>query len=201
MHYTCELVIPPTDDVKAAVDEAMSSFIGNDEESRASWLDYYVVGGRWTGRKLKERFPKDRLDAFYAELASRKVTVSGIQFGKQELQPSSQIPEVDALWQEWFPDGGKHCVLFKHSGEDGSTHDVCRVDQLPPSVATVTHGRACDRGRAQQLRWEAATGTHAGMQKLERRRVGRNEIRRQRCECHRRHARRRKGAQGERHWR
>lgn len=62
------------------------------------------------------------------------VTVSGIQFGKQELAPASQIPEVDALWREQFPASGVAvCPLFAHAG-DQLNGDISLLEDMPPEL-------------------------------------------------------------------
>ena len=93
---------------------------------KAFW-DYWVIGGRWSGTKLQKSLDQDKYQAFLDELNKREFTVSGIQMGKQELEPSSQIPVVDALWREWFPASGiERCPLFRHAG-----------DQMPLDIATL----------------------------------------------------------------
>src|SRR6185312_17302888 len=69
-------------------------------------------------------------------------TVAGLQCGKQELSPSSQIPKVDAKWNEMFPSVEfLPCPLFQHSndqygkGLSGTLPgDVCRLDAAPPDL-------------------------------------------------------------------
>ncbi len=84
-----------------------------ESNSNAFW-DWYVLGGRFSGTRIEQQFEGPMLDKFYEALKEKKVTVSGLQCGKQKLQPSSQIPEVDRLWQEHFPEGGEVCPLFDH---------------------------------------------------------------------------------------
>src|SRR5262245_27782076 len=109
MHYHLEVILPPVDNVEQAIGQILEPFDenGKDEDghrnSHAFW-DWYVVGGRWAGAKLQAMLDPKKLEEFNAELTKRKVTVSGIQAGKQELSPASQIPMVDALWNEFFPD-------------------------------------------------------------------------------------------------
>lgn len=103
------------------------------DRSHSFW-DWHQLGGRWAGHHAIDRYEPERLLAFYAELAERKVTVSGLQFGKQELSPADQIPAVDALWAEMFPDSGlEHCPVFQHSNPRNHGDlpgDVCRVGEL-----------------------------------------------------------------------
>src|SRR6185312_2392586 len=103
MHYQLEIIMPPVADVKTAVAQILEPFDeqGEDEDGNPNahgFWDWYVIGGRWAGAKLEAMFGPERLKAFRAELAERNVTISGVRFGKQELQPADQIPMVDALW-------------------------------------------------------------------------------------------------------
>lgn len=52
MHYHLEIIMPPTDDVDAAVKTILEPFNEQaDEEgrSRGAFYDWYQIGGRWTG--------------------------------------------------------------------------------------------------------------------------------------------------------
>lgn len=135
MHYHCEIIMPPTKDVEKQIDLIMRPFSENEEDSEDysghSFWDWYQVGGRWSGAKTKHRLGAKRIQAFCDELCNRKITVSGVQFGKQELSPADQIPEVDALWAEWFPDSGfDACPLFGHAG-DQLIGDICEFKDVP----------------------------------------------------------------------
>lgn len=138
MHYLLEVIMPPTSDVSAALDQILMPFseCGHDEDgepNRYAFFDYFQIGGRWSGSKMEAMIGEERVAAFREELVRREVTVSNVQFGKPELRPASQCEMVDALWQEWFPDCGfNKCPLFKHSGEGELPLDVCKVSKLPP---------------------------------------------------------------------
>lgn len=143
MHYRCEIVMPPTDDVEAAVSQIMAPFSENADEEEScgySFWDFWVIGGRFSGRKLEQSFPDERLEAFYAKLKEMGVTVSGVTCGKQELNPASQIPEVDALWVEMFPESGVTvCPLFSHSNNQYSSKsllpgDICQLKDAPENT-------------------------------------------------------------------
>jgi len=117
MHYHAEIVMPPVDDIEKAIAEILKPFSVHDDENGNTFWDWYVVGGRFSGCKRLATFDKDTLDKFNAEIAVRKVTVSGVQCGKQSLSPASQIQMVDALWHEMFPDAPDGpCPLFDHAG-------------------------------------------------------------------------------------
>jgi len=136
MHNILEVIMPPTDDVPAAIDTIMKPFYEGDSDNVHAFWDFYKIGGRFAGGKIQASLGS-RLNEFTAELKRRKVTVSGLQWGKQELDPASQIPEVDALWREWFPDSGIDvCPLFQHSNrqlDDNSwlPKDICTVAEVP----------------------------------------------------------------------
>lgn len=135
MHYLMEVVMPPTDDIKGALEEILKDYYEGDEENAdKAFFDWWQIGGRYSGAKLEAVYPKARMDEFCAELKARKVTVSSFCAGKQTLQPESQIPMVDALWRDFFPDSPlKVCPLFTHSGEQ-LEGDVMRVSDLPENT-------------------------------------------------------------------
>lgn len=139
MHYTLEVIMPPTDDIEASLEQVMKQFDEcpeDDEDGYAKYgfYDYYVIGGRWSGRKVKAMLDEKKLDEFYERLKEEKITVHGVTFGKQELNPSSQIPFVDNLWNEYFPESPlKVCPLFRHSNSDEKTlyGDICKIGEIP----------------------------------------------------------------------
>jgi len=148
MHFHLEIIMPPTDDVEAAVKQIMMPFceIDSDDEdeqdNRSSYRfwDWYVIGGRWSRVKVESMLGKDRIDAFMSKLADMKVTVSSFRAGKQSLQPESQIAMVDALWRDMFPESGLEvCPLFAHFNDQYknsfSYGDVCRLYELPQELA------------------------------------------------------------------
>lgn len=142
MHYHCEIVIPPTMDIEAAVKKVMQPFDENERDSEESlhpFWDFWVIGGRWAGRKLLAKYDQAKIDEFYSWLKAEKVTVSGLQCGKQEISPASQTPKIDAKWNEMFPSAEiLPCPLFAHSNDQygkglGGTlpHDVTRLSEVP----------------------------------------------------------------------
>lgn len=134
--------MPPTDDVGAALEQILKPFDeqGQDEDgtpNHNTFYDYFVLGGRWSGSKAEALIDRDRRKAFSAMLQEKNITVSGLQMGKPELAPASQIPVVDALWREWFPESGLSvCPLFAHSGEQLSM-DVCELSKLPAGLTAA----------------------------------------------------------------
>lgn len=139
MHMHLEVLMPPTDNVEEALAKIMAPFDegGSDEEGNPNthgFWDWYQIGGRWGGAKIEARLGRDRLDAFHKALTERNVTVSGLQWGKQTLQPASQIEMVDALWSDMFPDSGLSvCPMFDHAPKviDG---DICRLSDVPEGL-------------------------------------------------------------------
>lgn len=148
MHFHCEIVMPPVDDIEAAVASIMAPFSecpedgDDDSDTRNSFWDWYVIGGRWAGAKLMARYDKAKMDEFYAWLKAEGVTVSGVTCGKQTLRPASQIPKVDAKWAEMFPsDIAIPCPIFDHSspkfadGLNGTLPgDVLPLAQVPEKL-------------------------------------------------------------------
>lgn len=146
MHYHCEIVIPPVMNIEEAIASVMKPFNEQpdeeDEDARNGFWDFWVIGGRWAGCKLLARYDQAKLDEFYAWLQEEKVTVSGLKCGKQELSPATQIPKVDAKWNEMFPSSEfLPCPLFNHSnnqyGEGLSSTlpgDVQRLSDVPVAL-------------------------------------------------------------------
>jgi hypothetical protein len=115
MHYHMEVILPPTHNVQSDLEKILAQFDENQEDSRHGFFDYWVIGGRYSGSKLQDSLPKEKMDAFYAWLQSEKITVSGVIAGKETIYPSGQIPKVDAKWQEITGLEGP-CLLFDHAG-------------------------------------------------------------------------------------
>lgn len=146
MHYHLELIMPPTDELEKAVNEILEPYRegSKDEdgfENHHAFYDWYVIGGRWSGEKLVAKYPKEKVEAFYKELTERKITVSGLQWGKQSLEPSDQIPMVNDIWQKHFPEGGTVCPLFQHYNPQNrgwNEVDVCRLKDIPKYL-TAAH--------------------------------------------------------------
>jgi hypothetical protein len=137
VHFHCEVIMPPTDNPESAVGEIMKPFYEGDEENSGAFWDWWVIGGRYSGRKEQAKLDRERVQAFMAELARRKVTVSGVTAGKQSLQPASQIPAVDSLWREWFPESTlETCPLFEHSG-DRMVGDISPLVEVPRDMECV----------------------------------------------------------------
>ena len=134
MHYHCEIVLPPTEDVETAVTQVMEQFDENSAESSRGFWDYWTIGGRWSGDKYTSHLDQKRLEKFHKELNERKVTISGVVCGKEELSPAEQIPVVDELWQKYFPGAGP-CQLFKHSGER-LPGDIMKLGEIDASRIT-----------------------------------------------------------------
>lgn len=147
MHYHCEILVPPGTDIRQAVVAAMEPFNENQEkhedddtDNPCAFWDWYIIGGRWAGDKLIAGLDKDKIDQFYRWLQEEGVTVSALTAGKQEIQPASQIPKVDAKWNELFPsDTPTACPLFSHANNQyDSTSlisgDIMRLGDVPASL-------------------------------------------------------------------
>jgi hypothetical protein len=145
MHYHCEIVIPPTADIEASIALVLKQYDENGDQDdedyspKHAFWDFWVIGGRWAGQKLMAQYDQAKLDQFHRWMEEEKITVSGLQFGKQELSPADQIPKVDKMWNEMFPSATPvPCPLFKHSndqygkGLSGSLpQDVTRLSDVP----------------------------------------------------------------------
>ena len=131
--------MPPTKDIESAVREILEPFDENNEEGYNQFWDFWVIGGRWAGAKFKDTLNSEKLAEFHGELTQRKVTISGLQFGKQELSPASQISMVDKLWNEYFPEAnGNACPLFRHSNDQHNSKDLLLGDVMEFSKIPMT---------------------------------------------------------------
>lgn len=142
MHHHLEIILPPIDRIEDAIKEIMAPFDENNEdECSNSFWDWYVIGGRWAGEHLRASVDPDKLSQFYDELEARKITVSGVTCGKQTLQPADQIPTVDELWREYFPDSELNtCPLFSNFNDQYKDNclDVDPLEQIPEEL-TASH--------------------------------------------------------------
>ncbi len=143
MHHVVEILLPQVDNVEEAIAEIMVPFDENvdepEERTGQEFWDFYVIGGRWAGHKLTAALDQDKLTEFYEALTEKKVTVSGITCGKEEIKPTSQIPMVDKLWSEFFPEyNGRACPLFNHANNqyvnDCLYGDVMRLKDVTPDL-------------------------------------------------------------------
>ena len=143
MHEVLEIVMPQVENIEESVAQIMAPFsdhLEDDEYCGHSFWDFYIIGGRWAGHKLTAGLDKDKLDSFYADLKDKEVTVSGLQCGKQEIAPASQIPMVDKIWSSCFPEyTGRACPLFNHANNqyenDCLYGDVLRIKDVPDGVS------------------------------------------------------------------
>ena len=134
MHYHCEIILPPTDNIEAAIAEILQPFSEHDENNHDAFYDYYEIGGRYSGSKEESKYDKDGMEEFFKLMTENKITVSSFQAGKQEISPASQIPIVDSLWKKAFPESTlEHCPLFKHSGKK-IEGDIMLFSQVPPAL-------------------------------------------------------------------
>lgn len=143
MHHHCEIIMPRTKDIGGSLATILKPFDENTEDQSGSeFWDFYVVGGRFAGTKETCGYAQEKMDEFDKALTEKKITVSGIQCGKQTLEPASQIPMVDEIWNEFFPtENGEivPCPLFSHSNNqydssDLISCDICLVEEIPEKL-------------------------------------------------------------------
>lgn len=129
MHYSMEVIMPPApvSEIPDILAKALSSFEEVGDNQYGFW-DFWVLGGRFSGRKLNFKIPNDQLRAFEAELINRKVLVSDVVCGKETLVPEF-IPIVDKLWTEMVPGFGDVCPLFDHYNDN--TADITLLFDTP----------------------------------------------------------------------
>lgn len=142
MHYHCEVVLPAgTEDIGAALESIMAPFYEGKEEpdGTPTFWDWYVIGGRFAGQKLIDKYDSEKIYQFYEWCDQEKLTFSGVRCGKDKLEPASQIPKVDAKWAELFQtDPSKPCPLFEHSNNQYSSESLLDDDiaYLKDSLST-----------------------------------------------------------------
>lgn len=147
MHSHLEIVMPPTDDVEAAVSQILAPFDESNADNSYPFWDHWTIGGRWSGAKQEFMLGEERINAFLATMNAAGVTVSSVRMGKETLQPASQIAKVDAMWREHFPESPINvCPLFDHY--KGDIGDVMKLGDVPKGllasrviVAGLNHGR------------------------------------------------------------
>lgn len=146
MHYHCEIIMPNTKNIGKAIETIMEPFSEHEgdigEITGHEFWDFYVIGGRWAGVKEMCGYSNDKIKAFYEALKTNKITVSGLQMGKQTIYPASQIPIVDQLWHDFFPtESGEimSCPIFDHSNDPFDSDDllgcdICLVEEIPEKL-------------------------------------------------------------------
>ena len=143
MHRHCEVIMPPSSDIGKDLEKIMSPFYENRDDCDGNeFWDFYVMGGRFAGIKETCGYNQERLDEFYKKLNENKITVSGVICGKQQINPATQIPMVDKLWNDVFPtENGEivACPLFAHSNNQYDSNDliscdICRVEEIPENL-------------------------------------------------------------------
>lgn len=164
MYHHCEIVMPPTDDVNAALESVLKPFDESDEDNAHPFWDFWVIGGRWAGTKLMAKYDDAKLKEFHQWMQDQKITVSGFLCGKEELKPAIQIQKVDAKWNELFPheSGEQHpCAMFRHSndqyGRDGTgamPGDICLLSEC--------NGVKCSRVIVAGPGWDRERKEHCG---------------------------------------
>lgn len=139
-HYHAEIVMPPNEGVESTIARALAPFDENSEDaSRKAFWDWYVIGGRWNLAHQTARIGKQRLEAFFQRLRDEKITVSGLQMGKQELQPAEQVPKVNAIWAEMFPEEKGPCPHFRNTeAKPCLAQNVCLVREIPDELMCET---------------------------------------------------------------
>ena len=155
MHFPLEIIMPPceTEKINKCVEEVMAPFDENNKSEEAStfrFWDWYEIGGRYSGNKIITSLSDEKIEDFYKKLKILNVTVSGARFGKNSLDPISQIPLVDELWRDMFPESGLEvCPLFSHSGKS-LQGDISLLKDISPkssayAVLIADHSRWGDQ--------------------------------------------------------
>lgn len=151
MHFHCEIVMPPTDDVPAAVASIMKPFSEEPEEGDADhsgrgFWDFYVIGGRWAGSKTVAQYDKETVAAFWAWCNAADIKVMGLTAGKQTIATAEMRERVDAKWNEMFPSAVMvACPLFDHAVDQLGLRGSSTLDGDVACFADVPRSLSCAR--------------------------------------------------------
>lgn len=146
MHYHAEVILPPKPvvGVEVAVEMVMEPFNenieGEEDHGEPKWWDFYIIGGRWHGNKLRHSLGEDKIEAFYKELQEEKITFSSLYAGRDKVMPESQEGRVDEIWRKHFPGTTETCFLMEHGNDKyANTLDlnVCKLGDLPEDYSAA----------------------------------------------------------------
>ena len=141
MHFHLEIIMPPTTELEAQIENIMAPFDESGDDVTPAFWDWYVIGGRWAGYKAKARLDPDKLEAFEEWLNQEKILVKNVQAGKQELADATTARKVDAKWREVFPGQGEYCMLFNHANDQYKNSDldfdVCKLSEIPNGLTAL----------------------------------------------------------------
>ncbi len=85
MHYHAQLVIPPTDNIEAAVKQVLAPWdVNGDNENPRPFWDWYEIGGRWDNRK-KNRLTGEGCNALPLGLCEMHLQMAHVIFARQDL--------------------------------------------------------------------------------------------------------------------
>lgn len=129
--------------MRRAIDSILAPFSEHADDNLCAFWDWFEIGGRWSGEHFTSQFNPDKLAEFRKWLVAEKVTVSGLVWGKESIEPKSQIEKIDRKWNEMFPSafGNQPCPFFKHSGAR-MPMDTCKLsdintDRINPSRVII----------------------------------------------------------------
>lgn len=143
MHHHLEIVMPSTSCIEKDIQTIMRPYDEDPDEgegymNRHAFWDWYLIGGRWSRTKIECDLDPCKVDEFWDRTKAMKLTVSALQAGRQDLQPSSQQAQVDNLWRELFPGKGDKCLFFSHGADQYSKaindYDICRVVEISENL-------------------------------------------------------------------
>jgi len=137
MHHHLEIVMPPDAAINAAITSILAPFDecqelneDGDVDTRNTFWDFWVIGGRWAGNKFIQAHDK-AVKAFDEWSENQDLKVKGFQCGKQELATAEMERLVDQKWAELVDgDPSEPCPLFKHSNDQyaGDLHGTLEGD-------------------------------------------------------------------------
>lgn len=161
MHEHLEIIMPPRDleDIQDAVQQVMDRYCTTEDDSESEYRfwafwDFYLLGGRYSGRKLTNTLDQERIEAFFKALQDADIQVHVVVAGKQSVTTPEQWAQVNAIWNERFPDSGfDECPYFENAGPvlmgDVMELGKIRVDKVECNMMIVADEEGAVVFRAQ----------------------------------------------------
>lgn len=105
MHTSCLIIIKSElqdGTIEDYVSMAMNPF---QEEDSNGWWDWYVIGGRWSGKLEKIKLDQDKLKEFAKQFEEEK-----LGWSSQEKPENLQIARAKELWHTIFGDNSEPLI-------------------------------------------------------------------------------------------
>lgn len=139
MHYHAEVFVPTKKNYQNVVAEIMAphyeKWSDNDEESREGFWDWYVIGGRWSGRHtILDLYLKYGDEAYNAMLQEFKERFGWWEGGPERITRETRKAQFEEVFHKHFPDANLHVPMpaWRDSyKQDGYPDDICALEDIP----------------------------------------------------------------------